>query len=235
MKIHEVKGPLQVVMCACVVRLDPQLEKEVQGIWESETRRNPTAFNGTVFNVTDIRAGEIQGCFVEYKRLAAQRHDPSLFNRLRVRPLGVSGMIESPDGMIFGRRNQRLSSEVGKWELAPSGGLDAGASGSHGSVDYMHQFFDELRDETGLSESDIFDATAFALIEDPATHIFDLGIRARTNLRETRIKEAFTFSTGEYSTLRVVSRDAIRDFVSCHDVVPVSTTLLETSGALAGC
>jgi len=232
MKIHKVGTQLQIVARSRPAPLDSDLEREVQVIWESETHGDRTMFNGAIFNVTGIGRSEIQGYFVEYKWLAAQRHRPRLFDRLRVRPLGVSGMIESPDGVIFGRRGRHLGSEVEKWELAPSGGLDAGASCEHGIVDYMHQFLDELGDEIGLSESDILDAVAFTLVEDPESHVFDLGIRARTNLREAQIKEAFVRSTGEYSSLSVVSLDAIRRFVDSHDVVPVSVALLETSGAL---
>jgi len=232
MKTHQVTTPLRIVARSRSALLDSDLEREVQAIWESKTQRDRTMFNGAIFNVTEIGRGEIQGCFVEYKWLTAQRHRPSLFDRLRVRPLGISGMIESPDGVIFGRRGRHLSLEAEKWELAPSGGLDVGASYKNGIVDYMHQFLDELGDEIGLSESDILDAVAFTLVEDPESHVFDLGIRARTNLREAQIKEAFVRSTGEYSSLSVVSLDAIRHFVNNHDVVPVSVALLETSGAL---
>jgi hypothetical protein len=234
METHELRLPLQIVAGSEPARLDIDLEAEVQAIWEMETERSGTLFNGRIFNVDAFEPSKIRGFFVEYRWLVAQRHRPSLFERLKVRPLAVSGMIESLDGMIFGRRDQHVSSDVDKWELAPSGGVDARASVARGIVDYMYQFFDELTDEVGIDKADVLDPTAFTLIEDTKTHVFDLGIRARTNLRTAQIVATFMRSTREYSDLRVVPRSAIRQFVDSqgNHVAPVSIALLEACGLL---
>jgi len=235
MKVHSIREPLQIVVATNPPRLDSDLESEVQALWEIETKRcHGALFNGNIFSVHQFESSRINGCFVEYRWLAAQRHRPNLFERLNVQPLAVSGIVESPDGIIFGRRDQQVSSDAGKWELVPSGGIDSGARGDHALVDYMRQFFDELSDEVGIDKSDIFDPVAFSMIEDSRTHVFDLGIRGRTNLRAAQINETFSRSSREYSNLKIVSRSAIQKFVhdDRDDIVPISIALLEVCGLL---
>jgi hypothetical protein len=233
MRIHEISPRVKVVATPGRLGLDADLELQVQAVWEAEAARRPTAlFNGRIFSIEELAPAHIKGSFVEYRWLVAQRRRADLFERLRVRPLAVSGLIESPDGLIFGRRGPDLATATGEWELAPSGGLEP-QSGLHcGTVNYMRQFYDELLEEVGIEKTHITDAMPFVVVEEPATHVFDLGIAARTDLRAAQIDEAFLRTRREYSEVKVVAGAETLHFVDEHsiDMVSISIALLRHRG-----
>jgi hypothetical protein len=137
-------------------------------------------------------------------------------------------MIESPDGFIFGLRNADLTTDGGKWELVPSGGLDPDICLHNCTVDYMAQFYAELAEEIGLTEAQISGAVPFALIEDPATHVFDLGIVGQTSLRAMHINLVFGQQHREYSELRLVEKTQLAAFCAGQlaNMVPTTAMLL---------
>jgi hypothetical protein len=230
MRIQQVTAALEITAEPGRPSLDADVEASVQALWETElAQRGNALFNGKLFSIDKLGSDRIIGTFVEYRWFVAQHRRPALFKDLGVRPLAVSGMIESVDGLIFGKRNQSLATEGGKWELAPSGGLDIDACLHGCSVDYMAQFFQELEDEVGILPTQLSGAAPFVLIEDPATHVFDLGISAQTALSAAQIKLVFDQTAREYSELKFVEKSQLAIFQEQHGeaIVPLTITLLQ--------
>jgi len=219
MQIHEIHRRLRVVARPYRPHLEPDLIAQVQSLWEAEREfRTKNLFNGRLFSIDELAPDRITGAFVEYRLLVAQRRRPDLFQSLCIRPLAVTGMIESPDGLIFGRRNFDLMSDGGKWELVPSGGLDPETCLHDCAVDYMEQFYEELADEVGIVKTQISGAVPFALVEDPTTHVFELGITGQTPLRTTQINLTFNQRHREYSELKIVEASHLAAF--CEEQGP---------------
>jgi hypothetical protein len=231
MHIHKIERRLCVVAKPYRPQLEPDLEALVQSLWEAErSDRAKALFNGALFSVDELAPERITGAFVDYRLFVAQRRQPDLFQRLCIRPLAVSGVIESPDGFIFGRRSSDLMTDGGKWELVPSGGLDPETCLHDCAVDYMEQFYKELAEETGITKAQISGAFPFVLVEDPTTHVFDLGIAAETPLLTTQINLAFNHSHREYSELRIVEASQLAGFYEEQglDIVTTSAMLLRS-------
>jgi hypothetical protein len=229
MRIHHVTAALEITAQPSRPSLDADVEASVQALWETELAHQDSAlFNGKLFSINKLGSDHIIGTFVEYRWFIAQRRRPELFKDLGVRPLAISGMIESVDGLIFGKRNQGLATAGGKWELAPSGGLDIDTCLHGCSVDYMAQFFRELEEEIGILPTQLSGAAPFVLIEDPATHVFDLGISAQTALAAPQIKLVFNQVAREYSELQFIKKSqlAILQGPYSEQVVPTTIALL---------
>lgn len=232
-RTYEVSPRLKVEAKAGRLSLRAELEAQVEALWAKEAeRRGRPLFNGRLFSVDDLTSDHISGQFVEYRFFLAQRLEPALFGPLRIRPLAVSGVVESPDGLILGRRNSDLQTDPDKWELAPSGGLDPETCLVQGVVDYRRQFYRELVEEVGIDESRVTGVSPFTIIEDTTTHVLDLGIAACTDLRATQIGEAFSQAGDEYSEIRLVSLSAVAQFVREEgpNMVSVTTELLRYRG-----
>jgi len=226
MKLHRVGARLRIMASPDRPPLKSDLETRVQSLWEFESKRRAgSLFNGRFFSIDEISQDSITGVFVEYRWFIAQQRQPDLFERLRIRPLAVSGMVESTDGLIFGRRGNELTTDAGKWELAPSGGLDSDSCLPDHTVDYMRQFFSELSEEVGIEPDQITATSPLTLIEDEMTHVFDLAVAARTHLRTKEIHDAFLRMQREYSEIKLVEISALSSFVHDQSVSVVPTTL----------
>jgi hypothetical protein len=232
-RIHRVSSRVQIEAKADRLTLNSVVEAQAEALWVKEAeRRGQRLFNGKLFNVDHLASDHITGHFVEYRLFNAQRLQPALFAHLQIRPLAVSGVVESPDGLVFGRRNIDLTTDPGRWELAPSGGLDFETCREDGEVDYMRQFYRELVEEVGIRESHVTGVTPFAIIEDTTTHVLDLCIAARTSLSAFQIREAFSQASDEYSELRLVPLSAIAQFAREEgpNIVSATTELLRYCG-----
>lgn len=225
MILHPLTPNLSIETLAQKPCLPRDLEVEVDALWKAEVRERGTAvFNGKIFSVKERTSSRITGTVVEYRLLAAQQRRPDLFTSLQVRPLGVSGIIESPDGLIFGRRGNDMAMFSGQWELAPSGGIDPDVCMRNNHVDYLRQFRVELEEETGVDPDNVAELTPCVLVEDQQTHILDLVVTAHTRLLSPEIQAAFATAGREYSELSVVAKPAIPRFLAEQAPNVVSTT-----------
>lgn len=238
MILHPLNRNLSVEAVAQYPDLPQDLKAKVDALWEAEVcQRGAAIFNGKIFSVNERTSGRIAGMVVEYRLLAAQRRCPELFSSLQVRPLGVSGVIESPDGLIFGRRSSDLAMLSGQWELAPSGGIDPDACMSNNHIDYLRQFQIELEEETGIASEHVVGLTPCILVEDQQTHVLDLVVAAHTRLLSPAIQAAFATAGREYSELSVVSRSTVSRFVAeqSPDVVSTTAPILQFLGIEVEC
>jgi hypothetical protein len=203
-------------------------------LWELEnSRRSKPLFNGRIFSVTSLEASLIRGHFVDYRLYIAQNLRPELFDRLEVRPLGVSALTHSPDGVILGLRNFATTQNPGLWELAPSGGIDPGCCGADGTIDIKAHILGELGEELGLGSDQVDDPVPFCLLEDEQSRVLDIGVALSTGLSKEAIVECHRAkATDEYLQVSVVQPVDIEPFLARSEagLAPESRLLLEFRG-----
>lgn len=210
----------------------PFLESEVNKIWANEQQRKAgLLFNGSIFSVREFTSEKIIGHQVEYRYFLAQRVRPDLFGGLRVFPLAVSGIFICDGGVIFGRRSSRNTQDGGRWELAPSGGIDTASLTSGDVIDYCGQLLLELNEELGIDASAVTSAVPFCLIHDDCAHVLDIGIALFSSLSAECVMQSFKrCSAREYSAICIVAWNEIDDFI--HDQ---GDNLVATSRELLTC
>lgn len=229
------------------VRADPRspplsadLEKAVTAAWDAERARRPGLTDGTLFSVDHFSAERITGRFVPYRHRIAQRARPELAAALAVRPLAVSGVLMCADGVVFGRRAAALTDAPGRWELVPSGGVEAQAmdtpADAAGRVNLRRQILAELAEEIGLDPGDVFGLELFCAVEDDDSGIVDIGIALASSLSaETVRRRHAERGSGEYVEIAIVAVSQVPGFVAAREgeLLAVSRVLLERRGLLA--
>lgn len=211
-------------------QLPPETATRVAALWAAERReRGKSVFNGEIFSVEGLSSTEISGKFVEFARFSAQRRDPALFDELAIRPLAVTGLLRSPDGIVFGRRLLGSMQDPGDWELVPSGFIDPGARRADGTLAPQIQVLRELQEEIGLKPDMICQATPFCLIDDPETRIVDIGIALETTATGPEIHAAYDgLGDDQYTELNVIPRQSLADFLTrdSRQIAAVSRLIL---------
>lgn len=235
--VHDLSPNVEVIAQGEAPPLPASLEAEVSAIWEKEKAQRPDGlFDGLIFSVAEISRERISGHFVPYRRLIAQRAKHALVAALGVRPLAVSGLLVSADGVAFGRRAETLTDDAGRWELVPSGGIDLDCVEASGNVDLRRQILAELAEEVGLDANDVAVSAPFMAIEDGDSLGVDIGIALTTTLSGDNVCARHgRRGSPEYSELAIVAESEIARFVAAHEgaLVGVSRALLERKGLLA--
>lgn len=205
----------------------PILDDEIEALWQAEGKgRAGKLFNGAIVSAVQVGDDCIHACSVEYRRYIAQRARPDLFDALQVRPVAVSGLLECADGLVFGRRARAVTQDAGQWELVPSGGLDASRSTASGEVNLHAQLLLELQEETGLASASVVPAVPFCLIEDPTSHVLDIGIALKTPMTAAEILAIHGKTPKqEYDMLRVVQLSEVPQFTQVQASRLASTSL----------
>jgi len=240
----------------------PAVLERVEALWQAERAASAAVlWNGRLFSARTVAPGLLRGAFVEYRWWVAQRRDPSLRAALAVRPVGVTGIARTAEGLLFGRRSQRAHLEAGLWELLPSGGLDDGARGPGGAVDAAGQLLRELEEEANLSAASVTAVTPRYAVRDaedaegdPGEPGAGEGSAARGGLRTGVVELAFALELDvapdalrrrfaarpdvlgepEYSALEVVAPADVPAFAAERrgGVSPVTLALLRAEGLL---
>jgi hypothetical protein len=235
--VHDLSPNVEVRAETAPPPLSAALESAVAALWRAEReRRGPQLFDGRIFSVAALARERVSGCFVPYRRLIAQRASPGLFAGLQVRPLGVSGLLVSANGLVFGRRAAGLTDDPGRWELVPSGGVDPDCADASGKVDLRRQILAELAEEVGLDANDVAASGPFCAVEDGVSHVVDIGIALATSLSGDKVQASHARrGSPEYTEIAVVAQSAIPGFVAAHEreLAAVSRALLERKGLLA--
>jgi hypothetical protein len=204
-------------------------QDRIKQIWHAEnTLRGGRLFNGKLFSVQTVSPDRITGGFIEYRWYVAQRRDPGILDGFTVRPLAVSGIVSSLDGLIFGKRCSSAMDSPNMWELVPSGGVDERHCGPGIEVSYIDQFLDETREELGISADDICNIMPTAILEDRTKNLVEICISADTPLQEPALMMRFSGVKREHSMIRVVKQDALGPFVGSlsEEFVPETLELL---------
>jgi hypothetical protein len=215
LNVHLLQSEPRVTLGAAPPTIGPNIEARVDEIWQREKElRSRDLHNGRLFSVDYCDAKTIVGWISEYRYFLAQRREPSLHAALRIKPLAVTGILSCPDGVLFGRRSARSEMDAGCWELVPSGGVDDAAVGPAGQVSLERCILIELEQETGIGASELSARSrAVALVEDPQSHVTDVGIMLATASPAAQIQQRFAaLKNREYSELEIVAPAELRAF-----------------------
>jgi hypothetical protein len=238
LKLHPLDADLVIEAVADVPKPRADIERQIEAIWVAEqARRSTPMVNGALFSLISQSPGRLTGGFVEYRWFIAQQQAPGLFEHTRVRPLAVSGLLLCADGVVFGRREMASTQHPGRWELAPSGGVDRSCLRGDGTVDYVAKLLEELAEETGCPATAVTAGEPFVLVEDVESRVFDIGVELRTEMGGAEIiKRHGDISNREYTALEVVPLTELADFVTRRSsgLVDVSRALLIARGLLSG-
>jgi hypothetical protein len=215
LNVHLLQSEPRITLAAAAPAVGPDIEARVDEIWQREKElRSHQLHNGRLFSVDHRDATTIVGWMSEYRYFLAQRREPSLHAALKIKPLAVTGILSCPDGILFGRRSARSEMDAGCWELVPSGGVDGAAVGPDGQVSLERCILIELEEETGIGASELSaHSRAVALVEDPQSHVTDVGIMLATASLAAQIQRRFAaLENREYSELEIVAPAELRPF-----------------------
>jgi hypothetical protein len=215
LNVHLLQSEPRVTLAAKAPTVSADIEARVDEIWQHEKKlRFPDLHNGRLFSIDYCDAETIVGWMSEYRYFLAQRREPSLHAALKIKPLAVTGILSCPDGVLFGRRSARSEMDAGCWELVPSGGVDDAAVGPVGQVSLERCILTELEEETGIGASELSARSrAVALVEDPQSHVTDVGLMLATTSSAAQIQRRFAaLGNREYSELEIVAPAQLRPF-----------------------
>ena len=209
----ELAGDAVIAVTAERPSLDADTERTVASLWAKAKARNSALFNGEVFSVDTITADRIEGHWTEYRRLVAQALQPSLMPILRTRPLAAAGLIETPDGFVFGERSADVVYQPSQWQLAPAGNVDPSAARDD-RIDLTAALATELREELGLSMEDVSVPRLLCAVQHPRVGIIDICVTMRTKMPAKAILHAHrTRGDGEYPRIAIVPNEDLTIFL----------------------
>lgn len=218
---HPLAPALRVVVEPPPPAAAASVEATVERLWAEARAARPSLFNGRVFAAREIAPERITGFWTDYKHALAQIREPSLFAALAIRALAVNGVVEGPDGIVFGRRDPGAIYQPGLWQCPPAGSVEARRG--HDTVDLRDQLLAELAEELGMPAASVSGFHPLAAVEHPGSHVVDVGIALRTDWDQARIAAAHA-GTGdrEYVGLAFVPRDRVAAQLDAWgaDVVP---------------
>ena len=193
----------------------------------------PTLFNGALYSVMDIQPDRITVRPTEFKQFYAQNQDDSLFVELGIRPLACTGVVRCEGGLVFGKRSESVMLNQGFWELVPSGVFDDAAKSQDGTLSTQAVFTTELVEELGIPESVSSTEDVLIALEDKEQRSVDLILGASVSISTAGVHKYFSDrETNEYSDVKVVPIEGIRDFIAHHarDILPLSLSILDVLG-----
>lgn len=207
----------------------PDLAERIEAIWRDEkSRRGDRLFDGTLFTLDSFDESEIRLAASSYKPFLAQVIDPSLRESgLVLRPLGVTGILTCPHGILFGRRAAHVTQNAGKWEPAPAGTLDC--------PDPFDTLSRELEEELGLAEKP--ELSLCGLVEDGESNVWDIIIKATLSRPFDAIAQARRDrGSDEYSDLRAIPPQHLADILNAEraDFITATPAMLALAGVPVG-
>lgn len=213
-QVFDVEPGIAVTVAGGPPSLPLWLEQRVSELWSEAIAINSTLFNGPVLSADVLSPTNISGHWTEYKRIVARARDWSLAASLHIQPLAVAGLIEGPDGIVFGKRPDNTVYQPSMWQLAPAGNVDPSAE-SQGTVDLHGALMTELREELGLSAGTVSDARPVCAVLHPSAGIVDVCISLQTRLTAADILQAHaTLSDMEYPCIAIVPRRDLPAFLA---------------------
>ncbi len=205
------------------------IEARVDEIWLAEKKKNGERLtNGRIYSLLEHDADFLLIQPSQYRYVLARHHAPDLVAAgLRIQPLGVTAILLCADGLALGRRSDKVSTDSGLWELAPSGGL--------AQPDPRAQILEELAEELGLEQSRVDRPEACGLVEDTQSGVFDIVFRLHTAATGTDIEDAYaTMGSNEYAELAIIEPANVQAFLNTHDdhILPALRPMLDFVGLL---
>jgi hypothetical protein len=228
--VHELSADAVLSVVNQYPHVPAPIQAEIASLWDEEQgRRALPLVNGAILSTVSISPSMIVARIAEYREYLAQRVRPRLYQVLSVRPVAVSGILQCPEGLVFGRRGAAVADEVGSWELVPSGGIDMSGRTTEQGADYKLQLAAELREEIGISIESCWALAPICAVEDDVTHVLDIGVAMTTDLALDRLREAHrTAGSHEYEELLAIRLTEFDDFAADYGekLLPVSAELV---------
>ncbi|HXP31155.1 MAG TPA: hypothetical protein VN832_08700 [Stellaceae bacterium] len=198
-------------------------EQRVAAIWANEMQARGTGlYDGRIYTLIAYRRNRLTVRPMQYRHLIARRRVPELaLAGLALRPLGVTGLLTCPDGIVLGRRAAHVAADAGLWEPAPAGSLDR--------LDPAALLLDELGEELGLTPAQVTPPVPCGLVEDLASGVVDILFTLKTDLDAAALNAAHRErGSGEYTDIAVVAPAALPDFLAAHEgaLLPVLRGML---------
>lgn len=206
--------------------LSDEVSQEVDRIWQNEKRiRKESLFNGRVLSLIDKDESKATVEFIEYKLFLAYVLHPELRGKLGIKPISLSCLTRTSEVILIGRRSELVLQYPLFFELAPSGGIDAGAQEKE-RINVKEQALRELVEETGYSENDVEEISCLKLIYDSFTGIYEVIVEIVLFDEVRGGGERLT--TDEYKELQWVNFKDIPAFIENNQdrMVPLSLYLL---------
>jgi len=208
----------------------PQAIELVDGIWaEAKGLLHEALFDGPILSLIQSSPSCLTVWPSSYRFALARLQLRELLGTAPVvRPLGVTGLLLCPQGLVLGRRSATLAIAAGLWEPAPAGGLDR--------PDPAAVVLCELQEELGLAPDRIETIIACGLVEDLDSGIADIVFKLTTKASAAEILAAkFGNGCAEYDELAVVALDDIPDFLARHSnkTLPSLPFMIKAAGLVS--
>lgn len=203
---------------------DPSLIARVDARWQEMRTANPRLFDGRIlaFQSFEARPTVVFAREASYRHMAVQPQIPT-----GVTQLGVTGILTCGAGdekrALLGRRSSQTLLYPGRWELAPSGGVDAPPIGVNQMRldDLRRQLANEVREELGIA-IDPQRLRARALCHDPVAPSIDVVFELDIEDRELPIRLDW-----EYDDLLWLPLCELPRHLATLDVIEPSVALLQ--------
>jgi hypothetical protein len=202
------------------------VQAEIDRLWDAERARRPELFDGTILAVLAHDARRVTAGPIPYRRLLAQVRQPALAPVLALLPLAVTGMVMCDDGLVLGLRGGRVTQDVGRWEFAPSGSVDASALLPNGGVDAAGLVQREMHEELGIAPELVRQCRLLALAWDQDSPVLDLiyGIRVAMS-GEALLRGLPTGPEAEHDRVEVVPPARLAAFLNAEGERAAAPTL----------
>ncbi|MGH6979756.1 MAG: hypothetical protein ACREFC_00975, partial [Stellaceae bacterium] len=169
----------------------------------------PALYNGRIYSLVEQTPKRLTAYALEYRLLVAQRRAPDLASALAVRPIGVTGLLTGPDGLVLGRRAKHVAADAGLWEPA--------AAGSLARPEPAEQILEELMEELGLDRGKVQSPLPLGLVEDATSRVIDIVFRIETDLSAAALHAAWrNRGSDEYAEIRIVPPAELPRFLAEH-------------------
>lgn len=204
------------------------IEAEITRIWAAACQTNPSLFNGCVFSADRVTRTAISGHWTDYRSVLAQMKNPALYPHLRLQPLAVIGLLETPEGYVLGRRHPSSLYQGNFWQSPPAGSIER--RGESTAVNLAEQLLAEAEEELGLTAESLHVGSPRLIARHPGTRILDIGIPMRTPLSFSAVTACWESSANqEYDQLALVPPAEIDAWLNRTDLLPTSRALLDAT------
>lgn len=200
--VHRPDQPLRLDMTGPLSPA-PTVQQRVDALWDLAKADRPHLFDGPVATVLEIDGPRLVLACARYRHVVAARQEPGIARALNLRPLAVSGLLVCRDGVVFARRGGAVTQGPGRWELAPSGGLEPTATGA--APDVARQILIELQEELGIAPDQAQVQAPLGLIDNDDGGVVDIVVPLTTPLDAAAIIHAHQGHLGEYDAVQIAA------------------------------
>lgn len=152
-------------------------------------------WNGSLLRVIGFSNSNLTLVPSSYSHLAAARSGDGMGNPLF---LAVTGVTRVQGGFVLGKRAMHVSNG-GKWEFAPSGGVQ--------SLPIEEQMIAEAVEELGVTANSLSIGLPVALYADASEFTADVVIPLQVDLSATQLLSVFT--PGEYDSIQIMGSEQL--------------------------